>query len=153
VSIPELAGTLSTNLIAIKDGVGIAPLTFTPYIVAQNAKLSVQVLGVQEIMGNTFTIHPEKPARIGFSDVSEKIEAREGNYVQAQASLYDRYGNVASYKTDDYTATLTILSKYTPMIHFTPASPGHRTELGMSKEYGFVNGTAIANVYTSEIPG
>ena len=65
VSVSELAGTLSTNMVDIRDGISQTPLSFTPYFVSQdNVKLSVQVLGVGDVSGNEFSIHPERPIRI-----------------------------------------------------------------------------------------
>jgi hypothetical protein len=146
VSVPELTGKLNTNMVDIRDGVVTAPLVFTPYFVSQySAKLSIQVLGVDEISGNVFTVHPEKPARLGFYDVAQKIEAKEGNLVQAKIAIFDRYGNIASYKTEAYTTTLTIPGEYTSMISLTGKAS--------TKNYLFVEGTAIANVYSTDIPG
>ena len=154
MSVPELAGSLSTNMIDIRDGVSVTPLAFTPSFVAESgAKLSVEVLGIEDILGNTFTVHPERPIRIGFHDVSHTIEAKEGNLIQLSASLFDRYGNIASYKTEGYTTTLTIPNEYASLVHYTPGSETESTSSGITKKYLFKDGTAIANIFATDIPG
>jgi len=133
-------------MVDIRDGVSTAPFTLTPnYVSYDSVKLSLQVLGIEDVEGNMFTIHPEKPIRIGFHDVSHKIEAQDGNVIQIKASIFDKYGNVASYKTEGYTVTLTIPEEYSPLVYFTGGA--------QERDYVFKKGTAIANVFATDIPG
>lgn len=78
VSAPELAGEMNTNLVSFKDGVMTTPLEFTPYFVAQDeTKLNIKILGIDDVTGNVFVIHPEKPLRVSLYDITTKLEAKE----------------------------------------------------------------------------
>jgi len=92
LSIPEIAGTLSTNMIGIRDGISQGIIEYTPGIIAQDdVKINVQTEGVDIVSGNTFSIHPERPIRISLVPVSTKIEAKDGNTTELSAMIYDRF--------------------------------------------------------------
>jgi hypothetical protein len=93
---PKNSGRFSRQFVTIRDGKNLDPIEFTPGTLAvQNATADVTIPGINEIAGNSLTILPAAPMRVALTSSVAVLEARIGNETEIQATLYDRFSNVA----------------------------------------------------------
>lgn len=139
---PKNSGVFSTSFVSIKNGVSNEKIFFTPQFVAgENLAMDIQIPGIKSIDGNTISVLPDLPMRVGLAPDQASLEARTDVHTRITAKLFDRYGNLA------YNHPAGLKANF-----FTPES---------AKQYGritaenvdFVQGVARSELAVSSTPG
>lgn len=138
---PKLSGMMSTPFIHITKGLSDTEIFLTPgYVAEKNLHIQAQIPGISTIEGDTVTVLPDVPMSFSFVKKDDRIEAKEGNLDNTRATLYDRYGNIAS-TAAGYNLTLRI-----------PTESQKYASLPQSV-YSFSNGILDFNIAATALPG
>lgn len=138
---PKLSGAMSTPFVHISKGVSDTDIFLTPgHVAEKDIRIQAQIPGIKTIEGNTVTILPDEPMSFAFVKKDDRMEAREGNINHTRATLYDRYGNIASNTTG-----------YNLSLRLPEESKKYAT---LSKtEHTFMSGTVDFDIGATALPG
>jgi hypothetical protein len=141
LNFPKNSGQFSRQFVTIRDGKNLDSIEFTPGTLAvQNATADISIPGISEISGNSLTILPAAPMRVALTSSVAVLEARAGNSTEIQATLYDRFSNVAYNHSGGLNAQFVIPDIYAKQGSIEKTAP-------------FTNGVARTTFKTTKKPG